>query len=353
MAMPLASAMPIAIANWRLSRLPWSTTTGCWVRWSSTTPTTSASWGPVAFGAGAGPGSFAPVPVRSTTTRSPKSAIDRLLPIPTPPVPPSDAAWKVWVPPRGKSTCAEAKTRRKSGREEQGKAAPHDPVAPAVDDVAEDERAQRAPREEDRAEDSDDASAARLRRLVHQQGGEGRIEQAVGASCQEAGEEEEREHGDRGAGSDQEGQRRQDAGGGGLDEHGRDDDRPASQRIAEPTSQGANEHRRPRVGRVEEGQVGHAEELPEGRQEGEDRPGAEAEKERQRHVQAQDLGQALPDDLRSARMPRHGPGGLADPERQGQRRQGQERCHREERAEAEAADHELAGQRREGRGKET
>src|SRR3972149_5060582 len=56
-----ASKKPTAMASWRLSRFPWRTISGCWVRGSTTTLTTSASCGP-ASGGGAGRARSPPPP---------------------------------------------------------------------------------------------------------------------------------------------------------------------------------------------------------------------------------------------------------------------------------------------------
>src|SRR5215468_3670567 len=52
--MPVASAAPMPMAKLRLSRLPWSTMAGCCPLGSTKSPTTRASWGPVAGGVWAG-----------------------------------------------------------------------------------------------------------------------------------------------------------------------------------------------------------------------------------------------------------------------------------------------------------
>ena len=91
-----------------------------------------------------------------------------------------------------------------------------------------------------------------------------------------------------------------------LHEHRRDDHGARPAQVDELSADQPHEHRRDRVGGVEEAEAAHAEVLRERRQEGEDRPRAQAEAEHQPHVQSPQLAQAVAEhvDGRAARRAR-------------------------------------------------
>ena len=120
-------------------------------------------------------------------------------------------------------------------------------------DVAEDDGPQGIADEEDGAEDADRAAAPRLRGHVHQERGQRRVEEAVSAARQEAGEEEEGHDGTAHVRAATKNARASEQTRGGRhDEHGGNDDGPAAARVDEVAADHAHAHRRDGVRGIEE-----------------------------------------------------------------------------------------------------
>src|SRR5881628_1056987 len=307
-AIPVASARPIAIASDRLSRLPCSSTVGCCVRWSISTATTSTSCGPVTFGGPTSGGSGA----RDARSGAPSSARlnsaispTRQLIMPATPFP--LRLYRVYRrrrvlregaeeqgpsrPPPTISGVVELEAQREPREQQRRQQRPHERVADAVRDVAEHDRTGRLAREEDGAEDPDDDAAALGGRLVGDERRESRVEEPVGPTREEAGQEEHGHHRRLARPGDEKPHAGQERRGDRLHEHGRDDDGSAAAGVDEPSAEDAHADRGQRVRRVEEGERLDAEALRERRQKHEDRSGAEPEEDGHPHAEAEDLAE--------------------------------------------------------------
>src|SRR5215470_3239893 len=355
-AMPVPSAAPMPMAKLRLSRLPWRTIAGCCPLGSTNSPTTRASWGPVAGGVWAGRRAG---DVTSIATASSGSAIlDARESVAIIVLLARLSAPAVSGPGRSKSTRgdelagrarAQAEGQGEARDDDQGERAPHDAVTEPVSDVTEHHRAHGIAHQKHRAEDAHRAAPPSLRRHVHEEGGQGGIEEAVGAARQEPREEEEGHHGEVEARSRKEGEGDEEARRARHDEEARHDHLAAPARIDQVAPGHAHAHRRDGVGGVEEADAVHAQAVAEGRQESEHDPGAETEEESQRHVHLHDVGDALAERLEArpgAHVGRPNALGAHDEEGRGGR---EEHGQGEEPAEAQLAHHELAKERSEGR----
>src|SRR5262252_3216756 len=236
--MPVASAAPMPMAKLRLSRLPWRTIAGCCPLGSTNSPTTRASWGPVAGGVWAGRCAGA---VTSIATASSGSAIlDARESVAIIVLLARLSASAVSGPGRGKSTHgdqlagrarAQAEGEDEARDDDQGERAPHDAVTEPVGDVTEDDRAHGIAHEEHRAEDAHRAAPPQLRRHVHEERGQRGIQKAVGAARQEPREEEEGHHGEVGVRSRKESEGDEEARRARHDEEARHDHFAAPARI--------------------------------------------------------------------------------------------------------------------------
>src|SRR5262245_57115990 len=89
----------------------------------------------------------------------------------------------------------QAQAREKAADEQERERAPHDAIAKALGDVTERDRAEGVADEEDGAERSNGGTATALRRDIHQERRERRVQKAMSAASQEPGHEEERQDG--------------------------------------------------------------------------------------------------------------------------------------------------------------
>src|SRR6266508_971582 len=350
-AMPVASAAPIAMPKLRRSRLPRNTTVG-WRLWESMkSPTTPASCGPAGVDVWAGRCAGAATRAPAMRNGSPMCGISASLAMSTL----LRGAWAprapaVSGPRRAKSnragrpdgvTHAEPEGEAEARGQQDRQRGPHDEVPETVRDVAEDHGPQRIAHEEDGAEDADHAPPPGLGSHVHQERRQRRIEEAVGGAGEQSGEEEKRHDGHGHVRPHEERQGGQKPGGDRQDEHGGNDGGAPPARVDEVSAAHAHSHRRDGVGGVEEAHAVHAQGQAECRQEGEHRPGAEAEEEGERHVEPQNLaeGRAQRDEPRSLAHIRRQD--AAHPDNEPRRHAAQEHGQDEERVEAQAAHDDL------------
>src|SRR5215510_1192304 len=302
-AMPVASAAPMPMAKLRLSRLPWRTMAGCSPLGSVNRPTTRASCGPTAGGVWAGRctgdvASIAAVSSGSMILEARESvAIIVLLARMTGP-----KASAVSGPGESKSTRgdelaapAPAQTERQdeARNDEQREHAPHDAVAEPVGDVTKHHSAHRVAHEEHRAEDAHCPAPPRLGRHVHEEGGQGGIQEAVSAAREEPGEEEKGHHGEVEARAREEGEGHQEPCRARHDEETGHDHLATAACVDQVAAHHAHADRCDGIGGVEEADAVHAQAVAEGGKEGEHHPGAEPEEEGQRHVHLHDVGDPL------------------------------------------------------------
>src|SRR3990172_8786318 len=201
--MPVSAAAQIAIPNILRSRLPWRTTVGWRLLESRKSPTTPASCGPAGAGVCAGRCAGAAASAAATTSGSPmygtRASLAILILLRGACAPRAPA---VSGPGRAKSNRAgrldgvadaEAEGEHETGQQQERQGAPHDGIPQAVGDVPEDHGPQRVANEEGGAEDADHAAPAGLRGDVHQERRERRVEEAVGAAREQAGQERSEE----------------------------------------------------------------------------------------------------------------------------------------------------------------
>src|SRR5215467_1324302 len=358
-AIPVASAAPMPMAKLRLSRLPWRTMAGCSPLGSVNKPTTRASCGPAAGGVWAGRCTGDAASIAATSSGKvildarESVAIIVLLARMTGPRASAGSGPDESKSTRGDELAAPARTQTEGQDEarddEQREHAPHDAVAEPVGDVTEHYGTHRVAHEKHRAEDAHRPAPPPLGRHIHEEGGEGGIQEAVGAARKEPGEKEEGHHGKIEARARKEGEGYEEARRARHDEEAGHDHLATAARVDQVTAHHAHAHRRDGIGGVEEADAVHAQAVAEGGKEGEHHSGAEPEEEGQRHVHVHDVGDSLAQGFQARTGAEVGRADAQRAHHQKGRGRREEHGQGEEPAEAQLAHHELAQERSESR----